>query len=64
MKKKFLNIIVTDIFESDVIESWVHYYEPENKRQSMKFRHKALPWPKKFRVHMSAGKVILTVLEF
>lgn len=54
-KEDFLNIIVTGD------ESWVHHYDPENKRQSMEFRHKTSPCPKKFKVQALAGKVILTV---
>ena len=42
-------------------ESWVHHYDPENKKQSMEFRHKGSPCPKKFKVVRSAGKVLLTV---
>jgi len=46
-------------------ETWVHHYDPENKRQSMEYRHKESPQPKKFKTHASAGKVTLTVfLEF
>ncbi|CAI6357430.1 unnamed protein product [Macrosiphum euphorbiae] len=54
-RENFLNIIVTGD------ESWVHHYDPENKRQSMEFRHKTSPAPKKFKVQASAGKVMLTV---
>ena len=41
-------------------ESWVHFYEPERKRQSMEWRHTSSPKPKKVRVQRSAGKVMLT----
>lgn len=54
-KENVLNIIVTGD------ESWVLHYYPENKRQSMEFRHKTSPCPKKFKVQASAGKVMLTV---
>lgn len=54
-KENFLNIIVTRD------ESWVHHYDHENKRQSMEFRHKTSPCPKKFKVQALAGKVMLTV---
>ena len=37
-----------------VDETWVHYYEPENKAQSR-------PRPKKFKTQPSAGKVMATV---
>ncbi|KAL4121904.1 hypothetical protein QTP88_014324 [Uroleucon formosanum] len=54
-RENFLNIIVTGD------ESWVHHYDPENKRQSMEFHHKTSPAPKKFKIQASAGKVMLTV---
>jgi len=41
-------------------ESWVHFYEPERKRQSMEWRHTSSPKPKKVQVQRSAGKVMLT----
>jgi len=41
-------------------ESWVHFYEPERKRQSMEWRQTSSPKPKKVRVQRSAGKVMLT----
>jgi len=46
-------------------ETWVHHYDPENKRQSMEYRlkeysHKESPQPKKFKTQASAGKVMLT----
>ena len=40
-----------------VDETWVHYYEPENKAQSRQWS----PRPKKFKAQRSAGKVIATV---
>ncbi|GFR78627.1 histone-lysine N-methyltransferase SETMAR [Elysia marginata] len=42
-------------------EPWVHHYDPENKRQSMEYRHKSSPSPKKFKVVAFARKVMLTV---
>jgi len=39
-------------------ESWVHFYEPERKRQSMEWRQS--PKPKKLRAQRSAGKDMLT----
>ena len=41
-------------------ESWVHHYDPESKMQSMQYRHKNSPAPKKFKV-ASARKVLLTI---
>ena len=55
-KDEFLLHLVT------VKETWVHYYEPENKAQS---RQWVGPWsssPKKFKTQPSAGKVMATVL--
>ena len=42
-------------------ETWVHYYDPKNKGQSMEYRHKESPQPKKFKTQASAGKIMLTV---
>jgi len=52
--KAFLLHIVT----GDKI--WVHFCEPEQKRQSMAWHHTLSPKPKKVRVQRSAGKVMLT----
>jgi len=32
-------------------ETWVHHYDPENKRQSMEYRHKESLQPKKYSKH-------------
>ena len=42
-------------------ETWVHHYDPENKRQSVEYCHKESPQPKRFKTQASAGKVMLTV---
>ncbi|GFR95722.1 histone-lysine N-methyltransferase SETMAR [Elysia marginata] len=42
-------------------ESWVHHHDPESKRQSMEYRHKSSPSPRKLKVVASARKVMLTV---
>jgi len=42
-------------------ETWVHHYDPENKRQSMEYCHEESPRLKKFITQASAGKVMLTV---
>jgi len=54
--KTFLNSIVTQD------ETWVHHFDPESKRQSMMWKHVGSPPPKKFKVTMSAGKVMATVV--
>ena len=44
-----------------VDETWVHYYEPENKNQSRQWVGPGSPRPKKFKTQPSAGKVMATV---
>ena len=44
-----------------VDETWVHYYEPENKAQSRQWVGLGSPRPKKFQTQPSAGKVMATV---
>ena len=51
----FLSRLVT------VDETWVHYYEPENKAQSSQSVGPGSPRPKKFKTQPSAGKVMATV---
>ena len=51
----FLSCLVT------VDETWVHYYEPENKAQSCQWVGPGSPRPKKFKMQPSAGKVMATV---
>ena len=41
-------------------ETWVHHFDPESKRWSMVRKHVDSPAPKKFKVTMSAGKVMTT----
>ena len=48
----FLSHLVT------VDETWVHYYEPENKAQSRRSVGPGSPRPKKFKTQPSAGKVM------
>ncbi|GFN90119.1 transposase [Plakobranchus ocellatus] len=42
-------------------ESWVNHYDPECKAQSMEYRHKTSPRPRKFKVVASAREVLFTV---
>ena len=51
----FLSRLVT------VDETWVHYYEPENKAQSRQNVGPGSPRPKKFKTQPSAGKVMAAV---
>ena len=48
----FLSRLVT------VDETWVHYYEPENKAKSRQSVGPGSPRPKKFKTQPSAGKVM------
>ena len=54
-KEDFLSRLVS------VDETWVHYYEPENKAQSRQSVGPGSPRPKKFKTQPSAGKVMATV---
>jgi len=49
-----LNIVTGD-------ESWIHHFDPEEKRLSMQYRHTSSPHPKKFKTVLSAGKILPTV---
>ena len=42
-------------------ETWIHFYKPETKRQSMEQKHPHLPSKRKFRMHATAGDLTLTV---
>ena len=44
-----------------VDETWVHYFQPENKAQSRQLVGSGSPRPKKFKTQPSAGKVRTTV---
>ena len=44
-----------------VVETWVHYYEPENKTQSRQSVGPGSPRPKRFKTQPSAGKVMSAV---
>ena len=54
-KDDFLLRLVT------VDDTWVHYYEPENKAQSRQWVEPGSPRPKKFKTQPSSGKVMATV---
>ncbi|GFO17235.1 histone-lysine N-methyltransferase SETMAR [Plakobranchus ocellatus] len=45
-------------------ESWIHHYDPECKAQSMEYRHKTSPSPRKFKVVASARKVLFPVFWY
>ena len=53
-KDYFLRLVTVD-------ETWVHYYEPENKAQSGQWVGPGSPSPKKFKTQPSAGKMMATV---
>jgi histone-lysine N-methyltransferase SETMAR len=48
-----------NIFTGD--ESWIHHFDPEEKRVSMQYRQTSSPRLKKFKTVPSAGKILLTV---
>ena len=54
-KVEFLLCLVT------VDETWVHYYESENKAQSRQWVGPGSPRPKKFKTRPSDSKVMSTV---
>ena len=54
-KDDFLLRLVT------VDETWVNYYEPDNKAQGRQWVGPGSPRPKKFKTQSSAGKVMATV---
>lgn len=41
-------------------ESWCHHFEPSSKRESMQWKHAGSPKAKKFKLQVSAGKVMLS----
>jgi hypothetical protein len=63
-KKKFLVVSLTisvprQILEQIVTadETWMHYYEPESKAQSMAWKRPTSPVAKKFKSQPSTGKI-------
>ena len=42
-------------------EAWDHFHDPETTQESMQWKHKGSPTPKKFREQQSAGKIKATV---
>ena len=54
-KDDFLLRLVT------VDETWLHYYEPENKAQNCQWVGPGSPRTKKLKTQLSAGKVLATV---
>ena len=44
-------------------ETWLYHYDPETKQQSMEWRHRGSPRPKKLRVQKSAGKVLASIFS-
>ena len=57
-KDDFLLRLVT------VGETWVHYYEPENKAQRRQWVGSGSLRPKNFKMQPSAGKVMATVFWY
>ena len=52
-----------DFFERYITgdETWVYYYDPESRQQSMEWCHPNSPRPKKFRAEKSGKKLLATV---
>ena len=42
-------------------ETWVHHFDPETKSESMEWKHRGSPPPRKFKRQSSAGKVMASV---
>jgi len=42
-------------------ETWLYYYDPETKQQSMEWRRSGSPRPIKIRLQKSAGKFIALI---
>jgi len=51
----FIRRIVTDD------ETWLHDYDPETKQQSMQWKHVSSPYPLKFKMQASAGKIMCII---
>ena len=45
-------------------ETWLHYWDPDTKKESMQWKHPGSPPPKKFRTQQSASKVMATEFWF
>jgi len=54
-----------DVFERYITgnETWIYYYDPESRQQSMGWCHPNSPRPKKFRAEKS-GKEFLAIVVF
>jgi len=44
-----------------VDETYLYFYDPETKQQSLEWRHSGSPSPQKFRVQKSAGKILASI---
>jgi histone-lysine N-methyltransferase SETMAR len=51
----FLSRVVT------MIETWVYFFEPETKQQSMEWKHRGSTRPKKLQAQKLSGKVLASV---
>jgi hypothetical protein len=43
-------------------ETWLYHYDPETKQQSMEWRCRGSPCPKKFRVQKPTAKILFLIL--
>jgi histone-lysine N-methyltransferase SETMAR len=44
-----------------MIETWVYFFDPETKQQSMEWKHRGSTRPKKLRAQKLSGKVLASV---
>ncbi|XP_041353930.1 histone-lysine N-methyltransferase SETMAR-like [Gigantopelta aegis] len=42
-------------------ESWLHYYDPQSKQESMEWKHLGSPKTKKFKASRSTKKIMATI---
>jgi len=53
-KRSVIEFLTQNVATGD--KSWVHHYNPENKRQSIEYHHPGFPSVKKFKTVPSAKK--------
>ncbi|GFO16135.1 histone-lysine N-methyltransferase SETMAR [Plakobranchus ocellatus] len=50
MKTVYGEMYIPEVQFANGDESWVHHYDPECKAQTMEYRHKTSPSPRKFKL--------------
>ena len=64
MKIKGFFKMMKSIFFSRILtgdETWIHHWDPETKQNSMQWKHKDSPPPKKFKTQPSAGQIMASI---